>query len=152
MDLAKADFLQLFEEHHVPLYRFAYRMTGSVADAEDIVQECFWNCCGQGAPTIRRGLDSNLFIRRGAKPITEAAAAEAMVRRSEAHCGRRRARCCARRWRMRSRGLCGALPDAQREVLILAHYEQMALAEIAARAGHRSGRGRNRVCNVRAPD
>ena len=24
-----------------PLFRFAYRMTGSVADAEDIVQECF---------------------------------------------------------------------------------------------------------------
>ena len=35
------EYLQLFDEHHLPLYRFAYRMTGSVADAEDIVQECF---------------------------------------------------------------------------------------------------------------
>ena len=34
-------FLKLFDEHHLPLHRFAYRMTGSVADAEDIVQECF---------------------------------------------------------------------------------------------------------------
>src|ERR1700678_592939 len=34
-------FLQLFGEHHLPLFRFAYRMTGSVADAEDVVQECF---------------------------------------------------------------------------------------------------------------
>src|SRR5690348_5780487 len=34
-------FLQLFDDHHAPLYRFAYRMTGSTADAEDIVQECF---------------------------------------------------------------------------------------------------------------
>src|SRR5579863_7016601 len=34
-------FLKLFDEHHAPLFRFAYRMTGSVADAEDIVQECF---------------------------------------------------------------------------------------------------------------
>src|SRR6185503_11421543 len=35
------DLLQLFDEHHVPLFRFAYRLTGSVADAEDIVQACF---------------------------------------------------------------------------------------------------------------
>src|ERR1017187_5541491 len=39
MDLA--EYLQLFDEHHLPLYRFAYRLTGSAADAEDIVQECF---------------------------------------------------------------------------------------------------------------
>ena len=37
----EAAFLQLFEEHHLPLYRFAYRLTGSVSDAEDVVQECF---------------------------------------------------------------------------------------------------------------
>src|SRR5580704_15520863 len=48
MDLVKAArkgresaLLELFDEHHVPLFRFAYRLTGSVADAEDIVQECF---------------------------------------------------------------------------------------------------------------
>ena len=35
------DLPQLFDEHHAGLFRFAYRMTGSVADAEDIVQECF---------------------------------------------------------------------------------------------------------------
>jgi DNA-directed RNA polymerase specialized sigma24 family protein len=34
-------FRQLLVEHHAPLFRFAYRLTGSVADAEDIVQECF---------------------------------------------------------------------------------------------------------------
>ena len=37
----EAAFLQLFEEHHLPLYRFAYRLTGSASDAEDVVQECF---------------------------------------------------------------------------------------------------------------
>jgi RNA polymerase sigma-70 factor (ECF subfamily) len=48
MDLVKAAregreaaFLRLFDEHHAPLFRFAYRLTGSAADAEDIVQECF---------------------------------------------------------------------------------------------------------------
>src|SRR5580693_5480049 len=33
--------LGLFDEHHAPLFRFAWRLTGSAADAEDIVQECF---------------------------------------------------------------------------------------------------------------
>src|SRR5262249_60399044 len=37
----EAAFLKLFDEHRLPLFRFAYRMTGSVADAEDVVQECF---------------------------------------------------------------------------------------------------------------
>src|SRR5579863_9693098 len=34
-------FLRLFDEHHLPLFRYAWRLTGSAADAEDIVQECF---------------------------------------------------------------------------------------------------------------
>src|SRR5215469_1443801 len=34
-------FLRLFDEHHLPLFRFAWRLSGSVADAEDIVQDCF---------------------------------------------------------------------------------------------------------------
>jgi RNA polymerase sigma-70 factor (ECF subfamily) len=48
MDLIKAArkgqegaLLELFDEHHLPLFRFAYRLTGSVVDAEDVVQECF---------------------------------------------------------------------------------------------------------------
>src|SRR5437764_11103981 len=38
---SEAAFLKLIDEHRLPLFRFAYRMTGSVADAEDVVQECF---------------------------------------------------------------------------------------------------------------
>src|SRR5215469_16034691 len=34
-------FARLYDEHHLPLFRCAWRLTGSVADAEDIVQECF---------------------------------------------------------------------------------------------------------------
>jgi RNA polymerase sigma-70 factor (ECF subfamily) len=43
MNLPKGEaaFLQSFDEHHAALFRFAYRLTGSVADAENIVQECF---------------------------------------------------------------------------------------------------------------
>ncbi len=32
---------RLVEEHYAPLYRYAYRLSGSGADAEDLVQEAF---------------------------------------------------------------------------------------------------------------
>ena len=35
------DFEQLFQEHHALVYRAAYRITGSVEDAEDVLQTLF---------------------------------------------------------------------------------------------------------------
>jgi RNA polymerase sigma-70 factor (ECF subfamily) len=32
---------RLVDEHYVPLYRYAYRLSGSAADAEDLTQEAF---------------------------------------------------------------------------------------------------------------
>lgn len=32
---------QLVAEHHAPVYRYAYRLTGSVPDAEDLTQQVF---------------------------------------------------------------------------------------------------------------
>jgi Sigma-70 region 2 len=44
----EAAFLRLFDEHYRPLFRFAWRLTGSVAEAEDVVQECFLALLGPG--------------------------------------------------------------------------------------------------------
>jgi RNA polymerase sigma-70 factor (ECF subfamily) len=35
------EFHKLVEEHYAPLYRYAYRLTGSAADAEDLTQDTF---------------------------------------------------------------------------------------------------------------
>ncbi|NUQ62650.1 MAG: sigma-70 family RNA polymerase sigma factor [Pirellulales bacterium] len=35
------DVAQLVQEHHGGVYRYAYRLTGSVADAEDLTQQVF---------------------------------------------------------------------------------------------------------------
>ena len=142
MDLIKAArrgredaFLQLFAEHHLPLFRFAYRLTGSVADAEDIVQECFLELlrpqCGYDPrrASVRSylfGFIRNKSMKRlrekhfGAKGdlvATNNSSPEGELLRTEldnvvAHA-------------------VIQLPETQREVLILAHYEQMQLAEIA---------------------
>jgi len=44
-------FLPLFDDHHAALFRFAYRLTNSSADAEDIVQECSLELYAREIPT-----------------------------------------------------------------------------------------------------
>ena len=39
--MREREFLQWYDGHHLPLYRFACRMTGSPADARDVVLESF---------------------------------------------------------------------------------------------------------------
>jgi RNA polymerase sigma-70 factor (ECF subfamily) len=128
-------FLELFDQHHLPLFRFAYRLTGSAADAEDIVQECFLEllrpaCSYDPARTPIRtylfGVVRNQSLKRWRKQDaadrngSEARhdpSPEREILRTEMEDAVARA--------------VMDLPDTQREVLILAHYEQMPLGEIA---------------------
>jgi RNA polymerase sigma-70 factor (ECF subfamily) len=126
------EYLLLFDAHHLPLYRFAYRMTGSVADAEDVVQECFLELLRPGCSydakrtpirTYLFGVVRNQSLKRvgqGALPVAEGATIhtpECDVLRTELE---------------RAVALAVTqLPEGQREALILAHYEQMSLVEIA---------------------
>jgi len=34
-------FLELYRRYRIPVFRFAFRLTGSSASAEDVTQECF---------------------------------------------------------------------------------------------------------------
>jgi len=141
MDLVKAArkgrdsaLLQLFDEHHLPLFRFAYRLTGSVADAEDIVQECFLTLlrpeCSYdpGRTSVRTylfGVVRNQSLKRRRDDSTGEEGPDAKDHRSpESEALRTELAEVVARAVMR-------LPETQREVLILAHYEQMPLAEIA---------------------
>lgn len=40
-DTPRVDLSQLVADHHASLYRYAFRLTGSVADAEDLTQQTF---------------------------------------------------------------------------------------------------------------
>jgi RNA polymerase sigma-70 factor (ECF subfamily) len=132
---SEAAFLQLFDEHHPPLYRFAHRMTGSTADAEDVVQECFLellrpDCSYNPERTpLRRylfGIVRNQSLKRlQRKPRTAEHSREPADARSP--------EILALQTELKSvvAGAVMQLPLSQREVLILAHYEQMPLSEIA---------------------
>lgn len=131
----EAAFLELFDQHHLPLYRFACRLTGSPADAEDIVQECFLELLRPGCSydPARTPIRNYLFgavrnqclkrlrtIGRTVEGATEPKAAgspESQLLHTEMEDVVARA--------------VMDLPDTQRQVLILAHYQQRPLAEIA---------------------
>lgn len=157
MDLVKAArrgqevaFLQLFDEHHLPLFRFAYRLTGSVADSEDIVQECFLSllrpeCTYDPKRTPVRtylfGIVRNQSLKRLRKSslgvdATPPRSPESEVLQNEMEDAVARA--------------VMALPGIQREVLVLAHYEQMPLAEIAQVLGVELGAAKSRLQRARA--
>jgi RNA polymerase sigma-70 factor (ECF subfamily) len=107
--------LKLFDEHHIPLFRFAYKLTGSVTDAEDVVQQCFLELLAPDCSYDPRRATLRTYLFGAARNLSldrmrsRAAAVDGIPAVAEAV--------------MR-------LPDSDREVLILAHYEQVPLADI----------------------
>lgn len=128
-------FLRLFDDHHAPLFRFAWRLTGSISDAEDIVQECFLSLLRPGSTydpgrtpirTYLYGAARNQWLKRQRRAAlaaeTEADPATDRSPETELLAGEVQDAVAL---------AIGQLPDTQREALILAHYEQLPLAEIA---------------------
>jgi RNA polymerase sigma-70 factor (ECF subfamily) len=146
------DLLQLFDEHHLPLFRFAYRLTGSRADAEDIVQACFLellrpDCTYDPKRSPLRtwlfGVVRNQALKRlrhrsvpDPPDIENAPSPEHQLLRGEVEEVVQRA--------------VLMLPENQKEVLILAHYEQLALAEIASILEIELGAVKSRLQRARA--
>lgn len=135
-------FEVLFDRHGGPAFSLAYRMCGSRARAEDIVQEAFlslWRAGGrydQARGSVRAWLLSvvhnravDVFRReslRATRPLEEDNAAERLAaaeltdieveRRSEAE---------------RIRGALQALPDEQRQVIELSYFGGFTHQQIA---------------------
>jgi RNA polymerase sigma-70 factor (ECF subfamily) len=129
----EAAFLRLFDDHHLPLFRFAWRLTGSMADADDIVQECFLALLKPecGFDPARTAIRTYLFgavrnqslnrLRRRELGVT-GESTDHRTPETEVIRGEMAGAVAA---------AIGGLPETQREVLLLAHYEQLSLAEIA---------------------
>ena len=132
----EAAFLELMDEHYLPLFRFAYRMTGSAEEAEDVVQECFlellrpqcrYDPRRTSVRTYLFGIVRNQSLKRLRKKDQTAPDDQTPSHHPSPERGLLRAeleQAIARAVR--------ELPETQREVLVLAHYEQMPLAEIAS--------------------
>ena len=134
-------FRALYERHRRPLFRFAYRMLGSVPLAEDVAHECFVVLLthpGRYDPTraslrtflhaVARNLSFKQLRRRGVETTTDDLPEPAAPESSEpGPLGRllQGERSTA------VQAAVAALPPLQREVVILFEYEGQSLAEIS---------------------
>jgi RNA polymerase sigma factor (sigma-70 family) len=145
------EFRDAFRLHKDVLYRYAYRMTGSRAAAEDVVQEAYlalWRRPGTYDPqrgAVRAfllGIARNLILKRwrDERPHEALDAESPVCQPVDLPAGERAAfveRAIAR------------LPPLQRETLILAEYEEMPLEEIARATGAELAATKSRLFRAR---
>ena len=60
-DLPPLELEQIFQEHRTRVFRSAYRITGNVNDAEDILQTVFLRLARRDDPAAVQNLDSYLY-------------------------------------------------------------------------------------------
>lgn len=158
LDLAgrsEAAFMLLFERHREVIFRVAYRLTNSLAAAEDITQECFLGLLdapGHFDPA-KGSLRTYLYgavrnharryhgRRDGDVDLDDTEVDEAPVP-SQAFLKQEQSEVI--------RQAISALPLQQREALILFQYEELPLEEIAAILGIDSGAVKSRLHRGRA--
>ncbi|HVF56937.1 MAG TPA: RNA polymerase sigma factor [Pyrinomonadaceae bacterium] len=152
----EAAFVLLYERHHAPLHRFAYRMLGSAALAEEIVQDLFLGLIK--APgrfdSSRSELRTYLFaaarnlankhFRHGELALDEARDEPCPPEREEPL-----RKLLDEELSNEVQMAVAALPPLQREALILFEYEEMSLAEIAAVVGTDTGTIKSRLHRAR---
>lgn len=163
----EAAFLRLYERHRDAVFRFAYRLLGSAAQAEDITHDCFLSLLRQpqrfdgSRATLRtyllaaaRNLSSKHFRDTGGEVAVEDLTEELRVPVSAEPLRR-----------LLDEELSGevrraveSLPPLQREALILFEYEEMSLAQVALIVGADVGtvkarlhRARQRLKQILAP-
>lgn len=159
----EAAFVSLYERHHAAMFRFAYRLTGSRAAAEDVVHDCFLDLVrehGVGSTACfdpsRGSLRNYLYgmVRHRAHKI---------FRRTSRECELDDAcdeRCTTTRDEPLGRLLDAELseivrraiqelPPLQREALLLFEYEELSLAEVAGVVGADAGTVKARLFRAR---
>ncbi|MFL6230516.1 MAG: RNA polymerase sigma factor [Pyrinomonadaceae bacterium] len=147
----EAAFLSLYERHHAPVFRFACRLLGDAATAEDVLHDCFLDLVrpadGAADYDASRGSLRNYlygmarhralkFFRRTARECElDDAAGEAGAVESRVESQTPLAHLLDAELGEIVRRAIQALPPLQRESLVLFEYEELSLAEIAEIVG-----------------
>ncbi len=144
-------FLTLYHRHRTPLYRFAWRLTGSMPTAEDLTQECFLALLhGTGFDARRGALRTYLFgvIRHLAMKHVRLSGREEEMEDAAAPPLALEGLLSAERSEMVASAIA-ALPPLQREALILFEYEGQSLEDIASITGVDSNAVKARLFRAR---
>ena len=151
-------FQILYERYRDPIFRFAYRLLGSVESAEDVVHDCFLGLIrepGRFDPT-RASLRTYLYAaarNQAAKRYQafgrETAIDELGVEPHSSNLEGPMALVLNDELAGEIERAIASLPAAQREALVLFEYEDFSLAEIAAVVGADSNTVKVRVFRAR---
>jgi RNA polymerase sigma-70 factor, ECF subfamily len=137
----QAAFLELYDRYREPIFRFAYRLLGSVDIAEDVAHDCFLSLIRRpdGFRPERAALRTYLYaIARNLalkhfRSTSRETGLDDMTEEPEAsprHAPLRRL--LDEELAVKVRDAVYRLPDLQREALILYEYEGLSLNEISA--------------------
>jgi RNA polymerase sigma-70 factor (ECF subfamily) len=148
----ESSFQALYRRYRTPLFRFAWRLTGSVATAEDVLQECFLALIEGARFDVDRGslraylfgIARNLALKR--VRLSERESEE--LEDTEADLDPLEDLLSAERSEVVARAVL-ALPPFQREAIVLFEYEELSLEEIAEVAGIEAGAVKARLHRAR---
>jgi RNA polymerase sigma-70 factor (ECF subfamily) len=153
-----AAFIQLYERHRVAIFRFSYRISGSVEEAEDITHDCFLSLIRKpgnfqsGQASLRTYLLAaarNLWLKQLRTSGRELAMDEfdenQFIAQDKAPLGR----LLDDELSVKVREAVSSLPPSQREALVLFEYEGLALREIAGIIGADIGAVKSRLYRAR---
>jgi RNA polymerase sigma-70 factor, ECF subfamily len=152
-------FLLLYERHRTPVFRFACRMLGASAPAEDVTQECFLSVLRRpdafepGRASLRtylcaiaRHLALKQLRRWGQETTTDDPPEEPPAGDGDADPLQR---VIDEEVAEAVRRAVAALPPLQREVVVLFEYEGLSLAETAVVCGIDVGSVKSRLHRAR---
>ncbi len=163
----QAAFLELYERHRQPIFRFAYRLVGSVEVAEDVTHDCFLSLIrkpGNFRPeraslrtylfAAARNLTMKHFRSMGREATLDEVTEEPQISPRQQPLRR----LLDEELAIQVREAVFRLPPLQREALVLFEYEGLSLNEIASIVDTDVGaikarlyRARERLKNVLRP-
>ena len=153
-----AAFQILYERYRSPIFRFAYRLLGSVEAAEDVAHDCFLGLIKEPGrfDSSRASLRTYLYAaarNQAAKRYQsfgrETALEELVEEPQSADRQGPMAQVLDNELAGEVERAIASLPPLQREALVLFEYDDLSLAEIAAVVGADSGTVKSRLFRAR---
>ena len=154
----QAAFLELYDRYRGPIFRFAYRLLGSVEIAEDVTHDCFLSLIRKpenfrperaSLRTYLYAAARNLALKHFRDQGKETALDEVAEEPKESSRRGPLRRLLDEELATRVREAVTSLPPLQREALILFEYEGLSLSEVAEIAGTDVGAIKARLYRAR---
>jgi RNA polymerase sigma-70 factor (ECF subfamily) len=153
-----AAFMRLYERHRTGIFRFSYRLSGSVEEAEDITHDCFLSLIRKpenfrpGRAALRTYLLAaarNLWLKQLRVSSRESAVDEYEEGQFISADREPLDRLLDDELSETVRAAISSLPPLQKEALVLFEYEGLALSEIAGIIGTDVGAVKSRLYRAR---